>query len=596
MRKVIWTVIVLFVLFLATAAFTVFALPTIQTLHVDVPSYQKPGDLVLLEQGWKDETRTAFHHTPQGTQIMRYSWFLALEQPCMTPFCGKFSDMDYLGRFGFISSKKDPKFNPDGLPVGFTRDDQFYDPATKQKYSVVGFNCAACHTAELKYQNKDIRIDGGPAMVNLGEFLKAVGNALLLTRYVPFRYWRFENAVLGPNATAQQKVALKNEFDYFLNASVEELNEGNKRGDYDTIEGFGRTDALARIGNVVFAVDMRNWDNLAPTNAPVRFPQIWDVSWLSWVQYNASISNPMERNIGEAMGVKAAAKLFGACASNLESSVLFNDLWKIEKWLSGPAPYQGLVSPKWPSTFPALDQAKVAKGRQLYKDICQRCHLQPVDELQELLKQPKPVAPWFNRDPKQPHPFLDVKEIPIEYVGTDPHQAMDFWDRTADSGGLNKGCLQADQGLDVVTKSMAINFYKSQNFDAATQREWSGYQDPMAVGIRRTKVYRPRPLNGVWALGTYLHNGSVPNLFQLLGPPEKREKIFWVGSREYDPKNVGYAYTEFEGAFKYDTRAAGNSNRGHEFSGDGSKLGNGVIGRALSEDERWAIIEFLKAQ
>ena len=594
MKKAIGVLIALVVLFLAAAAFVVFLLPQLQSLHVEIPAYQKPGELVKLDQGWKDDRRAAFHHTPQGTQIMRYKWFLALNQPCILPFCGKFADQEYLGRFGFIAGEKNGKLNPDGLPVGFARDDNFMDPTTGQHYPVVGFNCAACHTAELHYDNKAVRIDGGPAMVNLGEFLKAIGDSLLLTRIVPFRYWRFERNVLGPDATAQDKVALQQEFDTFLNASLNEIKEGNKRGVYDTIEGFGRTDALARIGNIVFALDMRNWDNLAPTNSPVRFPQIWDASWLTWVQYNASISNPMERDIGEALGVKAAAKLFGCCAEKMQSSVLFNELWALEKMLSGPAPYQGLVSPKWPAVFPALDQAKVTKGKQLYHDICMKCHLQPVDELKELLK--TGADPWWKRDKAQPQPFLTVKEIPIEYVGTDPNQAMDFYNRSADSGGLNKGCLTADVGLDVITKQMAMNFYTEQKFDVATQREWSGWQDPVKdAGIRRTKVYRPRPLNGVWALGTYLHNGSVPNLYQLLSPVSERESVFWVGSREYNPKEVGYQHTELDGGFKYDTSKTGNSNHGHEFNGDGSKLGNGVIGRGLSPDERWALIEYLKS-
>ena len=66
--------------------------------------------------------------------------------------------------------------------------------------------------------------------------------------------------------------------------------------------GFARTDALTRIGNQVFAVDMQNNRNFAQSNAAVRYPQIWDASWFNWVQYNSSISDPLIRNIGEASG------------------------------------------------------------------------------------------------------------------------------------------------------------------------------------------------------------------------------------------------------------------------------------------------------
>jgi hypothetical protein len=145
--------------------------------------------------------------------------------------------------------------------------------------------------------------------------------------------------------------------------------------------GFTRTDALTRIGNQVFAVDMKNYSNLAVSNAPVRFPQIWDASWLDWVQYNSSISDPMVRNIGEALGVRASAKLHGPDATQFNNSVHIEGLWSLEQLLAGAAPYQGLKSPKWPDVFPNLDAAKVSRGEALYKQHCGDCHLPPVKDL-----------------------------------------------------------------------------------------------------------------------------------------------------------------------------------------------------------------------
>jgi RoxA-like, cytochrome c-like len=602
---------------LVIAAIGLWVFAALQIPAVRIPAYEKPGELKTLPQGWSEADRTWFHHTPQGTQIMPYKWFLALEQPCGTPWsCGKFSDQEYLGRFGFIAGVQDAKLNPAGLPIGFAIDNQFRNPLDGSMSPVVGFTCAACHTGELHYGNHAVRVEGGPAMTNLDEFLKAIGIALALNETRPFcwfRYPRFERKVLGPNATAAQKSELQLQFQSFLAAASIEVGESDERGIYHTQEGFGRTDALARIGNVVFALDMNNWDNLAHADAPVRFPQIWDASWFTWVQYNASISNPMSRNIGEALGVKAPAKLYGCCASKMQSAILFQDLWEVEKLLSGPKPFQdlsepeppphGLESPKWPDVFPPLDMARVARGRELYNEICAGCHLAPVDELKKLLDSGQ--DPWWKRDKAQPYPFLSVKEIPIGVVGTDPNQAMDFLTRTADSGDLKMGRLTAADGLDKIIKNMSLNFYQQNDFPLAKQREWSGYQDPMAVGIRAgpegkngspRPVYRPRPLNGVWALGTYLHNGSVPNLYELLSPHSERTPVFWVGSKKFDPVKVGYESAEFPGAFKYDVATMGNSNRGHEFDGDGTKLGNGVIGRRLSIDERMAIIEFLKSQ
>jgi len=593
--------------------------------HVEVPCYQKPGEPKTLPQGWTDAQRTWFHHTPQGTQIMPYKWFLALEQPCLALWsCDKFSDQEYLGRFGFIAGTQDADLNPTGLPVGFAIDNQFRNPLDGSMSPVVGFTCAACHTAELHYttdakagaKTYAIRIEGGPAMTNLDEFLKALGIAIGLTDQWPFRYARFERNVLGPKATPAEKAGLRQQFLNFLDAGKTEGAEGDKRAIYSTVEGFGRTDALARIGNVVFGVDTNNWNNLSPTNAPVRFPQIWDAPWFTWVQYNASISNPMSRNIGEALGVKAPAKLYGCCADKMQNAVLFGQLWELEKHLSGPKPFQdlddrdprphGLESPKWPDVFPPLDPAKVARGRELYKQMCAQCHLAPVDELKKLLQAKQTTAPWMKRDADQPYPFLDVETRPIELIGTDPNQAMDFLTRTADSGDLKKGCLTAAEGLDFIIKTMALHYYQANDFPEKTQKEWSGFQDPMnEIGIRAgplnknkvpQPVYRPRPLNGVWALGTYLHNGSVPNLYELLSPWEKRSTEFWVGSKTFDPIHVGYDAKHIDGAFRYDVTTMGNSNHGHEFTGDGAKPAKGVIGRLLSEEERWELIEFLKSQ
>jgi hypothetical protein len=51
--------------------------------HVHVPEYQNPpGHFIRAEQGWTDDQRLHFHHTAQGTRLVPYDWFMALEQPC----------------------------------------------------------------------------------------------------------------------------------------------------------------------------------------------------------------------------------------------------------------------------------------------------------------------------------------------------------------------------------------------------------------------------------------------------------------------------------------------------------------------------------
>ena len=99
-------------------------------------------------------------------------------------------------------------------------------------------------------------------------------------------------------------------------------------------------------------------------------------------------------------------------------------------------------------------------------------------------------------------------------------------------------------------------------------------------------AYEARALYGIWATAPYLHNGSVPNLWELLTPAKQRKATFMVGSRAFDPRNVGYVTDQSpfkNGIFVTDpANANGNGNGGHEYGTD------------LSEAERWAIIEYLK--
>ena len=587
--KRVATATVLVVLFLVAGAYLYLR----DKFRVDVPEYQTPPEtLISVEQGWTDDQRLHFHHTPQGTRLIPYDWFMALEQPCLSLFeCDPFAEKTYLARFGFLNSQKDSKLNPDGLPIGFARQEDFHDPETKTTYPVVGLTCAACHTGELHYSKYAVRVDGAPAMIEVTEFQKALLLAVGLTQKIPFRYGRFEKRVLGPNASEDQKADLKRRFNAFIDSAKFELDHaGPDKGIYDNLAGFDRTDALTRIGNQVFAVDMHNATNFAPADAPVRFPQIWDASWFNWVQYNSSISDPLVRNVGEALGVRAAVKLDSADAKNFDNSVHIEGQKELEWLLSGPAPFQGLRPPAWPSVFPPLDQAKVARGAELYKSICQRCHLPPVQELVADLNRPQLTYWWENGQKKR---FLIVTDVKQSFVGTDPHEANDFMNRTADSGSLGKGRVSAALGLELVTQGIVNKFFDKVKLTPEQQIEWRGGRDPNDPVVRAKSIYKARPLTGIWAVSPYLHNGSIPNLYALLSPQNERPDTFWTGSKEFDPVKVGHDTSEIKGGYFYNVKNPGNDNHGHEFK-DGP-LGNGVVGPFLTPNDRFAVIEYLKS-
>jgi len=99
-------------------------------------------------------------------------------------------------------------------------------------------------------------------------------------------------------------------------------------------------------------------------------------------------------------------------------------------------------------------------------------------------------------------------------------------------------------------------------------------------------LYKARPLNGIWATAPFLHNGSVPNLEELLKPASQRARKFMVGSHEYDPVNLGFR-TDV-GVMEFDTTASsGNSNAGHDAA-------TGAYLRAFTPEERRQLVEYLK--
>jgi hypothetical protein len=100
--------------------------------------------------------------------------------------------------------------------------------------------------------------------------------------------------------------------------------------------------------------------------------------------------------------------------------------------------------------------------------------------------------------------------------------------------------------------------------------------------VLQTAQYRARPLNGIWATGPFLHNGSVPTLADLLLPARERPAQFIVSNGAFDPVNVGFEGRD-DGGFVMDTNVAGNSNYGHEYGVD------------LPEPDRRALIEYLKS-
>ncbi|HMD38062.1 MAG TPA: di-heme-cytochrome C peroxidase [Candidatus Acidoferrum sp.] len=561
------------------------AIVVIFTLHnsLEVPRIARPKNVVWLPQNWTEAQRQRYYHIAQGSELMPYAWFLALEQPQFTINGAPAFRVDpYMQGFGFIPDSANEQ-NPDGLPVGFARDDHFVDPYTGQKNVVLGLTCAACHTGEIFFGDKAIRIDAGPSLIDLQKFTNALGLAITWTYYDPLRFRRFAHRILGPNPPPADVDLLHRALKYYLDTSFAELKAN--RHLFPTPEGYGRTDALARIGNFVFGTELNNRENMALSDGPVNYPPVWDASWMDWVQYNGSIQGPMGRNVGEALGVRARVNLLGYPGARFENTIRVDNLREIEILIGGDALGKGVWSPKWPEDILGkIDRGKAAEGEKLYNTFCLHCHQPPM--LSEEGRKPEHWTSYTNSSGRQ---FFKVTMIPLEEIGTDPKEAQNFHNRTADSGPLGKGTVTAKDGLTYVAQTVIANAYADLKLSPEQQKEWNGYRENILLA---PLAYKARPHNGIWATPPYLHNGSVPNLFALLSPVSERPTIFYLGNKQFDPVNLGLNTDALKGASEFRTDLPGNSNAGHEFN-DGPK-GKGVIGRKLSKEERMQIIEFLK--
>jgi hypothetical protein len=198
-----------------------------------------------------------------------------------------------------------------------------------------------------------------------------------------------------------------------------------------------------------------------------------------------------------------------------------------------------LEPPKYP--FP-VDRSLAARGKEVFTKTCSRCH------------------GTYGTDWTYPSKVIDV-----DVVGTD--RAL------VDSS--------TPQGLDRYRAS------------------WFGQQrrpDGEAYAIVDRHGYQAPPLDGVWATAPYFHNASVPTLYQVLrskARPKVYTRSYRTGEEDYDPVKVGWKVTVldrgpgesapgYERRRVYDTTQPGRGNGGHTF------------GDRLTEDERLAVIEYLK--
>jgi hypothetical protein len=514
-----------------------------------------------LDQGWSATTEQAFYYTPQGTVVMPVSWLRALDAPDGKPLMAP----ERMRRLGFLLDGPAATGNPYHWPIGFA----INSGPLAGPVPTAGLTCAACHTSEITYKGRVMRVDGGQANIDLDGFKKIVSDAILATGGDPGRKAAFEARAVE---FGFPKDAIGPAFEARYQALKASIPERMKYAAASTRAGPGRNDALAAIALTVFNYDLGVPTNTNRATAPVDFPYLWDIARFDWVQYNGAVHQPMARNIGEALGVGAVTNFIDA-SGNLNpapdrwrTSIPVGNLYAIETLI------ESLKPPRWPAAIlGAIDPAKAARGKQLFGQNCAACH------------GVRALAGSASDE-------WSLKVIALDKIGTDPNQAENFRNDTYDGTklGLTK-TTTAGEGLLAVTNAIRDQAYVDQGVPESQRAKYDGYGRKNVLTM--PCGYKARPLVGVWATPPFLHNGSVPSIFALLS--EQRPATFRTGSVEYDPVHLGFVEATGPSAMTVDTTLPGNSNAGHWFTDDRTRKGR--IGRRFTDAEKYDLIEYLKA-
>ena len=649
-------------------------------------SYATP---IYLEQGWDEADSLWFYNTTQGSALIPYDFFIALEQASSEELFRSNMNID---KYRYLPQKP-TFFNPDGLPVGFVKDGY-------QGKHYIGYTCAACHTAQINFKTNEtdtmtaIRIDGGPAMADMVGFLTAMQKAMEATISDEQKRNRFVDKVL------------RNGSDYGKPAEViKSLKKWTKTiGLYNLINhshidyGYARLDAFGRIYNRVlehvlnakqvreallkitdskgeriitvseadlvledinatvigdegFALIIDRLQSKEPgypglslkemlrvrdvffnePSAPVSYPFLWDIAQSDYVQWNGLAANagvgPLGRNTGEVIGVfgkldwSANTDRFdlGAYVSgqnnntphiDFKSSINLVNLQRLESHL------KNLMSPEWPENILGkIDREKAERGQLIYAQYCQSCH--------EIIERDN----WGRK--------VIGKMSSLETVGTDPAMVTNSVTYKGKSGnfkhiyqnvdGVGGVILEEDAPVVQILTAATKGVVATPDPDKLFIRRWADWFYTLAMSFFDNDIkpsvkagnynpdttanpyaslvsYKARSLNGIWATAPYLHNGSVPTLYDLLLPKKKkgdskkgeyRPDEFVVGSREFDAKLVGLKSSGYKGS-KFTTMRVGDKNTGHEYAAGRTAQNDGTTLPALNEKQRWELIEFLK--
>jgi len=636
-----------------------------------ISAVAKPVARADLGQGWTRADRDWWYSVSQGSRLLPLSWAKALELKDTTD---RFLSDSHLRRLNYLTDR-----TVAGLPLGFVVDsntnaaqtdaacidypslcdskDHFKAPWTGlPKQPWLGLNCSACHTNDITYRGKTVRVDGAPSLADFQSFLEDLLGALKQTDGDPAKFARFASVVLPAGASAADKTN--------LHAALHAVTDWEQRlSDKNATplrHGYGRLDAQGHIINKVEMILGVSDPAPVPSDAPASYPFIWDAPNLDRVQWNGIAKNniiyklpnlptgqmfatgigALGRNVGEVIGVFGDVNVHDPdIVGGYKSSVKVAALIDIERKLAT------LHSPKWPASFPPIDKAKSALGKEIYwgkgayadtsKGNCSSCHDDPANTPKAIKTKMYSLNEmgtdlWLSCNTYSNHaktgwlegrrtlPFSGTR-FEADASGVSMLQNVVIETIVGGAGQIAEKALDDLFGREQVFPNLGASPNQIEYLPGITDQAKKQQAERCILDSRQDDfadnglAYKARPLNGIWATAPYLHNGSVPTLYDLLLPGTVRNTTataqskgvpcndggkehlctrpedFSVGSHAFDPVKVGFVSTQnLPGTFEFRVRAPdgtpilGNYNSGHDY------------GEKLNDAERWALVEYLK--
>lgn len=602
--------------------------------HAQIELQDSFGDsasrVVYPEQNWSGADSLWFYNVTQGSNLIPYDIFLHLEVADSEHLFRSDANMN---RLRYLPQKPSLA-NPDGLPVGWVKDDH-----AGEKF--VGFTCAACHTSQVNYRGTAIRIDGGAAFADMELMLKELALALQTSLDQPDKFERLaKNVLQGKYPDEKESFRSKLAVSSQQIAAYNRINDP-RHGDQSVAYGYGRLDAFGRIYNRILThLTPQDSVNFNAANAPVSYPYLWDTPQHDFVQWNGvgdnEMAGPLGRNTGEALGVFAQFDLNKKKRDvGYRSSVVVRNLTRMERHL------ESLLSPSWEElaaqdVLPAIDQSLAQQGAKVFVEYqCHTCH-EAIDRTDSKRR-------------------IRSQFASLQTIGTDPYMAMNALNYAGKMGyfegdrinklKLNSPRYQQSGAVLPALSSAVEGVLVEPDHDKLIIRRWAEKLYDLVGSIadnpiKRTQrhldfeivnknnpatlaAYKARPLNGIWATAPYLHNGSVPSLYELFMPSCSDAEIasgktcrpnrFTLGARELDAEKVGVIQRDskqYPGLFVFNTSLPSNSNKGHEYAAGVTPVfvldaNNRPIKDAqgkpkmrllqpITERQRLALVEYLK--